>query len=208
MIDGQHTSSDASLEDLSELQQQRALVADLLAVFAGTISECAQLTAVSAADGSRHIVYTLSDACKCCSAFVQDTAAKCVHAGNGRREAIPLVIHVKTSAVLYHVDSCSQMLHTCRMLPIGECVVLMKAYIQTRAVAAFGVVCNAFSEALRKVIDDWELFLCSLEHNLRGSDAPVHALWCHVQSSLPLLHFSACAYPCSLDTWLLVPPDL
>jgi hypothetical protein len=83
------------------------------------------------------------------------------------------------------------------MLPIGECVILIKAYIHTRSVAAFGVVCNAFSEALRRVIDDWELFLCSLEHNLRQTDAPVHALWCHVQSSLPLLHFSACVCPVS-----------
>jgi hypothetical protein len=80
----------------------------------------------------------------------------------------------------------------CRMLCIGECVVLINRYIHSRAVASFGIVCNAFSEALRQVMDDWELFLCSLEHNLQRSDAPVHALWCHLQPSIPLLHFTAC----------------
>lgn len=82
VLDGQQAAPEVPLEGLTELQQQRLLVADLLSVFAGGTAEYAQLTVVEGADaagsdGGRHIIYRLSEHCDCCSAFVQDTAAKC-----------------------------------------------------------------------------------------------------------------------------------
>jgi hypothetical protein len=80
VIDGEQKPPAVQLDGRAELQQQRLLVADLLAVFAGTVSEYAQLAVVESIDGGQHIVYRLADHCKCCSAFVQDTVAKCAPA--------------------------------------------------------------------------------------------------------------------------------
>lgn len=80
---------------------------------------------------------------------------------------------------------------------MGESVIAMKAYVATRSVACFGVVCNALAEAMRQVLLRWEQFVCALEHNLRAAQAPIHQMWCHVQPSMALMHFSACALLCS-----------
>ena len=97
----------------------------------------------------------------------------------------------------------------CRMLPLGESVIVLKAFIATRSVACFGVVCNALAEAMRQVLLRWEQFVCALEHNLRGAQAPIHQMWCHVQPSMALMHFSACAsVPTALNVliaWQTIP---
>ena len=65
------------LEGLTDIEQQRRLFSDLLCVLKGAAAEYIHLTGVKSESGGRHIVYQLSENCGCCSAFIQDTVAKC-----------------------------------------------------------------------------------------------------------------------------------
>ena len=70
----------------------------------------------------------------------------------------------------------------------SECAVLIERYAETRSSYEWGLVCHAFSGAMREILEDWKLLVTQLEHqyltnglNLQASPSSksctVHKIW-------------------------------
>eukprot|EP00887_Chlorella_sp_A99_P000883 scaffold5.g883.t1 len=79
-----------------------------------------------------------------------------------------------------------------RMLPLCEYVVTIQRYVETRRAFEWGLVCQALAAAMRGVLQDWELMVAQLEHQLRSGRLTLQALWYYVQPPLGALRFVAC----------------
>ncbi|KAL4425465.1 hypothetical protein ABPG75_009481 [Micractinium tetrahymenae] len=78
-----------------------------------------------------------------------------------------------------------------RMLPICEYVATIQRFVETRRAYEWGLVCQALAGAMRHVLQDWELMVAQLEHQLRSSKLTLQALWYYVQPPLSALKLVA-----------------
>jgi gamma-tubulin complex component 2 len=78
-----------------------------------------------------------------------------------------------------------------RMLPLCECVAVVSRYVETRRRYEWGVVCQALAGAMRGVLQDWDLMIAQLEHQLRGGKLTLQALWYYVQPPMAALRLVA-----------------
>lgn len=68
-----------------------------------------------------------------------------------------------------------------RMLPLCEYVAVIQRFVETRREYGWGLVCQALAGAMRNVLQDWELMVAQLEHQLRTGKLTLQALWYYVQ---------------------------
>lgn len=61
------------------------------------------------------------------------------------------------------------LMHACSLLRIAESVLLVGRYIASRSRREFGAVCGAFADAVRDLLVDWNLYVSTLENNLKGN---------------------------------------
>jgi gamma-tubulin complex component 2 len=78
-----------------------------------------------------------------------------------------------------------------RMLPLCECVAVVSRYAETRRRYEWGVVCQALAGAMRGVLQDWDLMIAQLEHQLREGKLTLQALWYYVQPPMAALKLVA-----------------
>jgi len=77
------------------------------------------------------------------------------------------------------------------MAPICEFVSVVHRYVETRRVYAWGLVCQSLAGAMRQVLQDWELMLAQLEHQLRCGKLTMQSLWYYIQSPMAALRLVA-----------------
>jgi len=78
-----------------------------------------------------------------------------------------------------------------RMLPLCECVAVISRYAESRRRYEWGVVCQALAGAMRGVLQDWDLMIAQLEHQLREGKLTLQALWYYVQPPMAALKLVA-----------------
>lgn len=78
-----------------------------------------------------------------------------------------------------------------RMLPLCECVAVVSRYAESRRRYEWGVVCQALAGAMRGVLQDWDLMIAQLEHQLREGKLTLQALWYYVQPPMAALKLVA-----------------
>ncbi|KAL0053447.1 hypothetical protein WJX82_005855 [Trebouxia sp. C0006] len=78
-----------------------------------------------------------------------------------------------------------------RMLPICEYVVVIQRFVETRSAYQWGLVCHAAAASMRSVLQDWNLMVTQLEHQLRTGRLTLQALWYYCQPPLASLQLLA-----------------
>lgn len=78
-----------------------------------------------------------------------------------------------------------------RMTPLCEYVAIIQRFIEVRRSYAWGIVSQALSGAMRHVLQDWQLMIAQLEHQLRSGKLTLHALWYYVQPPMAALRLTA-----------------
>lgn len=78
-----------------------------------------------------------------------------------------------------------------RMLPLCECVAVVQRYVETRRGYEWGLVCQALAGAMRQVVQDWQLMLAQLEHQLKAGKLTMQALWYYVQPPMAAMRLVA-----------------
>eukprot|EP00891_Asterochloris_glomerata_P004229 jgi/Astpho2/4229/Aster-05189 len=78
-----------------------------------------------------------------------------------------------------------------RMLPICEHVVIVQRFVETRSAFEWGRVCHAVAAAMRQVLQDWQLMVSQLEHQLHINQLTLQALWYYCQPPLASLQLLA-----------------
>ncbi|DBA91460.1 hypothetical protein WJX77_003506 [Trebouxia sp. C0004] len=78
-----------------------------------------------------------------------------------------------------------------RMLPICEHVVVIQRFVETRSAYEWGLACHAAAAAMRSVLQDWNLMVTQLEHQLRTGRLTLQALWYYCQPPLASLQLLA-----------------
>lgn len=78
-----------------------------------------------------------------------------------------------------------------RMLPMCEYIAVAARFVETRRGYSWGLVCQALAGAIRQVLQDWELMLAQLEHQMRIGKLTLQGLWYYVQPPMASLRVVA-----------------
>lgn len=78
-----------------------------------------------------------------------------------------------------------------KMLPLCECVAVISRFAETRRRYEWGLVSQALAGAMRGVLQDWELMIAQLEHQLRNGKLTLQGLWYYVQPPMAALKLVA-----------------
>ena len=78
-----------------------------------------------------------------------------------------------------------------RILPLCECVAVISRFAETRRRFEWGLVSQALAGAMRGVLQDWELMIAQLEHQLRNGKLTLQGLWYYVQPPMAALKLVA-----------------
>ena len=78
-----------------------------------------------------------------------------------------------------------------RLLPLAEYTAVIQRFVETRSGYGWGTVAQSVAACMRALLDDWEVMVMQLEHQLRVGRLSLQGLWFHCQQPLVTLRLLA-----------------
>lgn len=78
-----------------------------------------------------------------------------------------------------------------RLLPLAEYTAVVQRFVETRSGYGWGTVAQSVAACMRSLLDDWEVMVMQLEHQLRVGQLSLQGLWFHCQQPLITLRLLA-----------------
>ncbi|KAK9817974.1 hypothetical protein WJX72_005158 [[Myrmecia] bisecta] len=101
--------------------------------------------------------------------------AACVSEGRGGQQ-LQYVVEGQLEPALQELAT--------RLLPMCEHVVVVERFVETRSAFGWGLVCQAVAASMRSLLQDWQLMVTQLEHQMLIGRLTLQVLWFYCQ--LPL----------------------